>query len=715
MNNSKSSVGGYPGMLDFLVSLVPWVVFWWVQAGFQSVVNFIPLALSLGLLLYKLKLRRFAALGLDVASLVYFVIFSWAAMSGQPTVWLEHSAAWGHLYLAAVTGLSLLLKRPITAGFTAKNFTDAGHHQSTFRAMNHCLTTAWMLIFFGQALFFACLSSPAAPIIMLVVLVLLIFLSIAFTYMAPVLLDLWAFSKNDWRVKIDRERPLAQGEYDVIIAGAGIGGLTCAALLAKRGYRVAVFEHQQHVGGYCSSFTRKGFTFNTGVQDISGLGEHGSIHVLLSELGLSRAELFARNSTRFLFKGQTIDLPPDLNELIVLLSRMFPAEGENLTRFFAESKAAYEESYQEAGRSGIVFAPELLAKRFGMKELLSYPQKRKHAYKWIQATYRQKLDEFFEDEDLKALLSAWMVYMGTEANTTSAISALAACLTFPMFGGYAVKGGAQAFAEALRATVEKHGGALFLRTKVEGILVEQGQVRGVKTAKGRYFSSVVVSNIDAKSTFNELLPQGEVPPEFLADLNEQKMSTSFFLLYLGVKMDLTSYPTLIKNLEEGWEVTINSNTDAQLAPPGHASVTVLLDKDIKYEDFPDRSTPEYAMLKAELAKTLIEKVNQHIPGIKDQVVFQETATPRTFERYNLMPEGAVYSLDQSLATKRPFFKSPVKGLYLVGASVFPGAGVEPAIISGKICAADIGNWRMEQVRNRPRKEGARDESVVFGP
>ncbi len=711
MIKSKPPVGGYPGMLDFLVSLTPWIVFWWSGASRNLILLCIPLVLTGGLLLYKIG--RSSALGLDAASAVHFAVFVPAARFGMPEVWLDGYAVWGNLFLLAVTGATLLLGKPLTAGYTAKDRSGTAPDDSAFGEMNRIMTLGWAAVFGALAIWFGFAAVPAARVISLAAILLAVLMSIAFTYISPVLLNVRDFRRNDWRVKVDRERQLAPGEFDVIVVGAGIGGLTCTALLAKQGYRVAVFEHQYHVGGYCSSFSRRGFTFNTGVEDVSGLGEGGPIRFLLRELGLNQSELFVRNSTRYLYGEQRIDLPPDTDELIAMLSRMFPAESRSLARFFAEAKAAYDECYREVGVHGMIFSPELLATRFGLPELLAYPRKRKHAYGWMKTTYRQKLDEFFADEDLKAILSALMVYMGTEAHETLAINALAACLTFPLYGGYSVKGGAQAFAEALRASIERHGGAVFLRTKVEGILAEQGRVKGIKTSKGQFFSSVVVSNVDVKSTFTRLLPPGQLDPRFLAGIRELRMSTSFFLLYLGVDMDLSPYPILIKNPQEGWEVTINSNADTRLAPKGQASVTILLDKGVRYGDFPDRGTPEYAQRKTEIAQVLIEQVDKHMPGLKERIIFQEAATPKTFERYNLMPEGAVYSLDQSIATKRPFFKTPVKGLYLAGASVFPGAGVEPAVVSGRICAADIGNWRVEEAKNMNMKEGVADEFAAY--
>ena len=71
----------------------------------------------------------------------------------------------------------------------------------------------------------------------------------------------------------------------------------------------------------------------------------------------------------------------------------------------------------------------------------------------------------------------------------------------------------------------------------------------------------------------------------------------------------------------------------------------------------------------------------------------DAATPKTFERYTLNPKGAIYAFDQSMnAPKRPYFKTPVKGLYLVGASTFPGAGIEAVTISGVIAANDVCRW-----------------------
>jgi len=169
------------------------------------------------------------------------------------------------------------------------------------------------------------------------------------------------------------------------------------------------------------------------------------------------------------------------------------------------------------------------------------------------------------------------------------------------------------------------------------------------------------------------------------------MSPSAFMVFLGVDMDLSSYPTLIIDLNEELHITINSNADPALAPKGKASITIATSAN--YHDFPERGTKEYFEKKRALAEELIKRAERVIPGLSRHIIIQDAATPKTFERYTLIPEGAIYSFNQSIETKRPYFKTPIKGLYLVGASTFPGGGIEATVISGIICANDICNWK----------------------
>ncbi|MDI6603239.1 MAG: NAD(P)/FAD-dependent oxidoreductase, partial [Patescibacteria group bacterium] len=437
---------------------------------------------------------------------------------------------------------------------------------------------------------------------------------------------------------------------------------------------------------------RKDFVFNTGVEDVSGLWEKGPLTYLLRELGLKKEDLFVRNTTRYIFKGRDIKAQ-NLDEFIKLLSEMFPNEKESISDFFDEAEKAYEECYGEAEIYGTPLPAELIVKVFGERKLLDYPREHPHFYDWMNKSFKQKLDEHFKNDDLKTLLCALLGYIGTDPDKTSASSALTACVSYYLYGGYFPKGGAQKFANSLKEFIERYDGEVLLKHKVDKILTEKGEVKGVKVGDKVFRSPIVISNANAKSTFLELVGGENLDKGFVEYIKGLKMSPSCFMVFLGVDTNLSNYPTLIKNLDEDYEVVINSNADPSLAPKDKSSVTILTGAN--YHDFPERGTREYLQKKKELAKMLIHKVEQTIPDLNKHIVVQEAATPKTFERYTSMPEGALYSFDQSIGVKRPYFKTPIKGLYLASASTFPGGGIEAVVISGMICANDICNWKVK--------------------
>ena len=246
--------------------------------------------------------------------------------------------------------------------------------------------------------------------------------------------------------------------------------------------------------------------------------------------------------------------------------------------------------------------------------------------------------------------------------------------------------------ESLRKVIEKHGGKVLLKHKVDEILVENGEVRGVRVGEKVFKSRIIVANINAKTTFLELVGEDKLSREFIEYIKSLKMSPSCFMVFLGVDMDLSTYPTIIQNLDEKYGIIINSNADPTLAPEGKASLTILTLAN--YRDFPNKETKEYLEKKKAFVNKLIKKAERIIPGLSKHIIVIDAATPKTFEEYTFMPEGAIYAFDQSIDTKRPVFKTPIKGLYLASASTFPGGGIEAVVISGNICANDICGWKI---------------------
>jgi all-trans-retinol 13,14-reductase len=678
-----------PGMLYIIVSFIPWIIYW-ILCSIRNILGIvIPFVISLFLMIHQIRKRDFNLM--DFVSTFYFSIAMVGTFVFNLNVFMESNGFLGYFVLFLMAFSSLIIKWPYTLQVSKRDYPKIYWKDRTFLAINNIITAVWASIFLANAIIFLLLRMPFTIILSNFLIALGIAFSIFFPLKAPAYFVLKESKRYDWKIKVDLQKP-KEDEYDVIIVGSGIGGLTCGALLSKRGYKILVLEQHYQVGGYCSSFERGWFIFNSGVEDVSGLWEKGPLTYLLQELGLKKDDLFVRNTKRYIFKGEVIDATHTLEEFIELLSKKFSDEKENISAFFNEAKKAYEECYKESKIYGTPLPQELIVKVFGEKKLLNYPREHPHFYDWLNKSFKQKLDEFFRNENLKAFLCALLAYVGTTPDKTLASSALTACISYYLHGGYFTKGGAQNFANALKKVIEINGGKVLLKHKVDKILIENGKARGVKVKDKIFKSSIVVANANAKTTFLELVGEENLDKEFVKYIKGLKMSPSCFMVFLGLDMDLSNYPTLIINLDDGYHLLINSNADPTLAPKGKASVTLITFAN--YHDFPERGTKEYLQKKKDFAEELIKKAEKVIPNLSKHIIVQDAATPRTFERYTSMPEGALYAFDQSIGVKRPYFKTPIKGLYLVGASTFPGGGIESVVISGIICANDICDWKL---------------------
>jgi all-trans-retinol 13,14-reductase len=677
------------GQLYILVSFTPWIIYW-VLTGFVGGFGVVLAFTSSFAIIFIGLFRR--GLGLmDIVTALYFLVAFIAVFFFDLNVFIERSGFLGYLTLFVMAVFSLAIKQPFTFQVSKRDYPEVYWRDKLFIAINNVVTVVWGLVFLVNASIYILLEPPLTIVLSNIFVAVGVAFSVIYPVKAPARQYYKEFKKFDWRVEVDLKRSREENEYDVIIVGAGIGGLTCGALLAKKGYKVLVLEQHYQVGGFCSSFTRKGFVFNSGVEDVSGLWEKGPVTHLLSELGLRKEELFVKNTRRVIYKGRAIDIPNSFDQLIELFKNMFPEEEKSIDAFFSEAKKAYEECYKEVPLYGSPLPAELIVRVMGEKKLLDYPKEHPHFYDWMNKTYKQKLDEYFKNEDLKTLLCSLLGYIGSEPEKISAASALTASLSYFIYGGYYPRGGAQNFANILRKFIEDRGGEVLLMHRVNKILVDSGRAVGVRCGDKVFKAPIVVANANAKKVFLELIDEEHLDKNFMEYIKSLRMSPSAFMVFLGVDMDLSSYPTIIVDLDSEIHITINSNADPSLAPKGKASVTITTLAN--YHDFPERGTREYVEKKRKLAEEIIQKAEKVIPGLSKHIVVQDAATPKTFERYTSMPEGAIYSFDQSIDTKRPYFKTPVKGLYLVGASTFPGGGIEAVVISGTICANDINNWR----------------------
>ncbi|MBU4270090.1 FAD-dependent oxidoreductase [Candidatus Dependentiae bacterium] len=468
-------------------------------------------------------------------------------------------------------------------------------------------------------------------------------------------------AKYNWVASSEISKIKQFNEYDAIVVGSGVGGLSCASILAKNGYKVLVLEQHEQVGGFCSSYMRNGFYCTVGVEDISGLWKFGATQRLLDILELKKEDLFVLHKRTYFIGDQKIIFDGTKQDFIKQLSKYFPEEKENLEKFLNQAEQAILERSNQAEKYWDIYK------------------------KWSTVTYEQILNEFFKNEELKNILCSLLGYIGAHADQIPASGSLFVSLQYFIYGGCHPQGGVQSFVNTLKDFIEKNNGTVLTSRKVDKILVKDNKVYGINVGEQIFLSPIIIANVNAKTTFSKLLDQDNIDQNFVKAVNKLKMSTSAFVVNLGVDMDLSQHTSFI-SIPNSCHVLIGSNINSNLAPKGKASVTLITLA--KYKDFSELNSLEYAKYKEKMAQKIIDKVEMFIPGFSKKIIFKDILTPKSYEKFTSMPEGAIYSFDFSENKNRPYFKTSVKGLYLASASV-SGGGVEAVIGSGMKCANDI--------------------------
>ena len=496
---------------------------------------------------------------------------------------------------------------------------------------------------------------------------------------------------SSWHVRVDPSVKKAKNEYDAIVVGGGFGGLSCGAFLAKNGYKVLVVEKNATVGGLCSSYKLDGYQFCYGAKDIGGLGERGAVTYLLNQLGLKRDELFAPNTHGFFDGTHLINVPAGPGAFEQALTQAFPKETESLDKFFAKAKAVLSEGYdaEMVQKWGILLPSDLMQKAMPEAWVKNYDATHKNLLEWAQKNYQDVLDEYFTNPDVKVILSAPVAYLGSLPYNTPASTVILAAFENYLTGSYQPLGTAQKFAEVLASYITAHGGKVLCRRLVKEIILEKGAVTGVEVGGQLYKAPVVISNVNAKTTYLDLVDQEALPPEFLEDLWNLPLGNSVLCLHLAVDNPLSAYPSVIQNHYNHVFVSIPSKNDPGAAPRGKS--TVIVREPVRFSSFIQNTQEETDKYVKERAADLMTKAIQIVPELAKGVLVERVITPNTFTELANIPYGAVYGFDTLRNVARPYFRAPVKGLYLANASS-SGPGVSTVIAEGILCAHDIMGW-----------------------
>lgn len=671
--------------LTVKLALVPLAVFWlllgaqrpdWaIGSGF---------VLSLAGNLWRLYRGEFALL--EVFGLALFMFLGQAMMLAPE--WAADNALWlSFAGLGAVSLISVALGRPWTADYSRAAYSNnAGTMQ--FRLINAAITGLWGILFLATAI---CRWWGVSPWITTV-----IFMVGALASIFGPRLSIGFLLR---RMRAGREtfhwlapsfaRP-SDTDCDVVVIGAGIGGLTAAALLADAGRRVMVFDHHVAPGGFCHTFLRKAhhdnkpvlYRFDAGPHDFSGVWPGGTVSSLLERLGVADRLQWRRVCHSYCFAGERLDVPEDWHDYVELLCARFPASEAGIRALFDTLHAIFEDMYSTGrNRSGIPGLPETV------EELLAFPKDHPAAFRWMNEPFDKLVAAHVSDPAVLELIYALSGYLG-DGSERLTCGQMAPIFGYYFKGGHYPVGGSGRFADVLVEAIEERGGKVHLKTGAARILVENGCAAGVVLRDGRTIRArAVVSNADIKRTFLELVDPALLPADFRDRIAKAEPSNSAFSVHLGVDFDPDLAPAVHAG---GVGIAIMSKLDATAAPKGHATLALI--SLVPYRRAKDWFPPEggedwkawrrssgYEDRKQKLGDEMIAKAEAAIPNLSQHIVYRTDASPVTYARYDWASSGAIYGISPQGRLKGS--KSPLRNLVIAGGGNV-GAGVEAVVISG---------------------------------
>jgi C-3',4' desaturase CrtD len=477
--------------------------------------------------------------------------------------------------------------------------------------------------------------------------------------------------------------------YDIIVIGAGIGGLTAAALLARAGRRVLVLEGHIEPGGCASSFERKRpngdrYVFDVGATLFAGFTPGGAHHWVGQRLGISWPVRRLEPAIEVWLPDRRVTRWGDARWADERRSA-FPAQAWEAERFWREQERISDIAWRFAARQPPV-PPETPADLLGMgvrarpEMALLLPQ--------LWRTVGQALDSRgIADRRLRAFVDGQLLISAQATAHDCAWLYGAVALDFARIGAHYVEGGAWSLARALVSALERDGGELRYRTWVTRILTRDGRAVGVETAKGeRIFAGQIVANVtlwDAARLLGEAAPR-----RLLRAIRAAPRGWGACTLYLGVDeaaipAGMAEHHQVIacydRPLGEANSLFISAHPpdDRGRAPAGQRAITISTHTDAeRWWRWRDEDPARYRAEKAAMAERMLDTAALALPEIRRHIRYQQAGTPFSFWRYTRRQHGMVGGLPQVLSSSGLLSLGPraagVGGLWLVGDSTFPG-------------------------------------------
>ncbi|HXG84143.1 MAG TPA: phytoene desaturase family protein [Pyrinomonadaceae bacterium] len=485
---------------------------------------------------------------------------------------------------------------------------------------------------------------------------------------------------------------------NVIIIGAGLGGLAAAIRLAKKGFSVTVLEKNETVGGKVNFVESNGYKFDTGASLLT------MRHVLeeLFEFAERRIEDYLEIVSlepicRYFWTDKTVfnastDVQKTENEIAKLESR----DAANFRKFLADAQRKYEISEKTFLAHSLNDLPKLLRPKY-LKDLFAISS---------MQTLDAHVKSYFRSPKLQQLFNRFATYNGSSPFQTPATFALIPYVEFGLGAWYA-RGGMYQIPKALEKLAKELCVDIKTNCAVEKILIENKKAVGVRLENGEILKSdFVVTNADAIETYRSLIDTKERKSFPDKKLEKIEPSCSGFVLLLGIKKQFpqlahhniffsdnykAEFDQIFKQLKPAISPTVyvcaTSRTDEAQSPRDCENLFVLVNAPYTSDktDWQTEAKPYRDLIIKKLEGFGLE-------GLEKSIEFEQIITPEDFEKKYNANKGSIYGVSSneifSAFLRPPNRARDIENLYFVGGATHPGGGIPLVLLSGKF-AADL--------------------------
>jgi phytoene desaturase len=489
---------------------------------------------------------------------------------------------------------------------------------------------------------------------------------------------------------------------EIIIIGAGPGGLASAMLLAQAGLPVRIIERESHVGGRTSAFGADGFKFDLGPTFFLYPAILESIFKAVGRNLHDEVEMVRVDPQYRIHFGTTdVDIlcTPDMEEMQRRIAEIAPEDAANLPRYIQDNRDKLE-----------AMKPILQSGTEGWKDWLSVAKLLAVLRPW--SSLDDELKRYFKDARVRRAFSFQSKYLGMSPYNCPSMFSILSFLEYET-GVHHPIGGCAAVTEAMARVCWEMGVQFSMNEPVEEILFEGKKAVGVRTNKKTYRCESLVINADFANTMTKLVPNHLRKKWSDEKLAKKKYSCSTYMMYLGIEgqYDNLAHHTVFipddydKNLEEIENQSVLSEdpsfyvqnacvNDPTLAPKGMSTLYILVPVTNQCEKI-DWNVEKHAF-RTRVIKQL-EKIG--ITGLEERIRYERVITPADWvSRYELYT-GAVFNLAHNLGQLLSFRPNnrfeELDSVYLVGGGTHPGSGLpvifESARITSRLLLEDRGD------------------------